>query len=130
MNLVLLILDPHFGENLEQLPRNTPVWMVDSPRNRAALNSLGTACGPVAVFSLRDNETAMDVFQRIVESLDQHHNEFAQHPPYDTLDVYGLPADADMLDSVKDFGFVLQVKKPDAMRFLKAGTEELPTVPT
>lgn len=123
MNLVLLILDPEFGDRLDNLPRPYPIWIVESERNRAVLENLPPAYGPLTVFPPRKDESATHIFERIVDSLDQHHNELAQDPPYDTLVVYGLPAEADMLDSLRDLGFVSQVKDSAAVRFLKAGAE-------
>jgi hypothetical protein len=30
---IYVILDPNFGENLADLPREIPIWIVDSPEN-------------------------------------------------------------------------------------------------
>lgn len=124
MNLVLLILNPQFGERFDDLPRSNPIWVVDSERNRQTLNNLPTQYGPITVFPMRTGETAIQVFMRIAQSLDQHHNEFAQDPAYDTLDVYGLPANADALGSLKYLGFSSQHKNAAAMRFFKDRAEE------
>jgi hypothetical protein len=129
MNLVLLIVDPQFGEKPALLPHSHPVWIVESEANRDALKNSPTPCGPITWFPLRRGESAAQVFARIAQSLDQHHNDLAQDPPYDTLDVYGLPAGTNMLSSVRDLGFVSQVKEPGVTRFLKPGVEESAKAP-
>lgn len=120
MNIVLLVLDRQFGDRLGSLPRPYPIWIAESERNRDALKTSPKPSGAITWFPLRKGESAEQVFARIAESLDQHHNELAQVPPYDTLDVYGLPVDADVLSSVRDLGFVSQAKQSGVTRLLKS----------
>lgn len=124
MNLVLLIVDPKFDHKPEFHLQSGPIWIAESKANREALENSRTSCGPITWFPLRKGESAEQVFARIVQSLDQHHNELAQVPPYDTLDVYGISADKDILNFVRDLGFVSQIKQSRAMRLLKPGAEE------
>ncbi|VTU20979.1 hypothetical protein H4CHR_00695 [Variovorax sp. PBS-H4] len=129
MNSVLLVIDQRFGSKVELLPYPCPLWIIESEANRGALKNSSSRNWPLTWFPIRSGESATEVFARISYSLDQHHNEFAQDPPYDVLDVYGLPPNVDMLPSVRDLGFVSQMKMPSVTRFLKLGAEESAKAP-
>ena len=123
MNLVQLIIDPNFCD-AQSLGHSCPLWIADSISNRQLLTNTSRLIFPITWFALRPNEQAVDVFARIIESLDQHHNELAQETPYDVLDVYGLPPTADVLSHASELGFVSQVHLPGFVRFLKSSAPE------
>ena len=108
MNSVILVADEAFGEKLEDLPPFVPIWVVDSPVNHRAIDELiGTSSvhSSITTFEPKGNETPLQMASRIAGALDQHHNELAQRPAYDTLDVFGLEAAPDLLDRFAEYGF-------------------------
>lgn len=119
MNAVLLVVDSQFGGKIKHLPYPCPLWIIESEANREALRDSSRRNWPLIWFPGRRGETAIEVFNKISHSLDQHHNEFAQRPPYDALDVYGLPSKTNALHSVEDLGFVSQIELSSMTRFLK-----------
>lgn len=104
----MLVIDPCFGDQLRNLAMNVPLWIVESPINKAALDCPET--GParlryVTTFPVTKVEAPQESILRIAGSLDQHHNELAQDPPYDALDIYGVAANVDLLDGLRLLGF-------------------------
>lgn len=121
MNVVMLVLDVEFGKKSDLLAKSCPLWIVDSKANREALEGSRANWRSLTWFPLRGDESAAQLFARIAPSLDQHHNELAQDPPYSVLDVYGLPTAAgDMLGPLRHLGFVALAVEPGLVRFLKA----------
>lgn len=123
MNVVQLVVDLGFGQKLNLLANGHPLWIVESEANRHALAGCPPPYRLVTWFRSRANESPQQMFARITPSLDQHHSELAQDPPYDTLDVYGLPAETEVLSAVEDLGFVSQTRLIDGTRFLKTGAQ-------
>ncbi len=49
-------------------------------------------------------EPPLEMASRIADSLDPHHNEFAQRPPHDTRDVFGVALEPAVLERFAEFG--------------------------
>ncbi|GAB2878617.1 hypothetical protein GCM10027277_54790 [Pseudoduganella ginsengisoli] len=91
---VALVLEPMFGnECMTQLER-MPVWIIDSPQNRAAVEKIRKAGvldeSGVTTFQPREGESLVMACERIVQSLDDHYNERSQTPGYSELAVIGV----------------------------------------
>lgn len=122
MNSVILIADQTFGMKIEDLPALVPKWVVDSPINHQALDVLGGTTRlheSVTTFEPRGQETPLQMASRIADSLDQHHNELAQVPPYDTLDLFGVEPDPVILERFSAYGFRSMVAGNGYVRLLK-----------
>lgn len=92
---IALVLDPEFGDELNLLQALMPVWIIESPRNQAVVekNRHTQSSGEVELittFQAREGESLAMVCERIVQSLDDHHNEYAQTPGYRELRVIGV----------------------------------------
>lgn len=106
-NQVILVLESDYGSGLMAQWKTVPMWIVDSPSNRRVVEAT-RALEPewmITTFPLRDGESRADACERIIDSLDQHHNEFAQRPPYSELVVIGLSLSDVSLKPFVELGF-------------------------
>jgi hypothetical protein len=92
-----LILDPHYGNKLKNLCVDLPVWVVNSPENDLIINALRANCScqdiQITTFPLKEGESRSHACERIIESLDQHYNEYAMDGGYLELEVIGVTLD-------------------------------------
>jgi len=56
--------------------------------------------------------TPMEWLFNHLDSVDQHHNEFSQTPPYSELLVFGVPLSASLQPLLQEFGFVISWPEP------------------
>jgi hypothetical protein len=92
---IALVLDPEFGDELNLLQALMPVWIIDSPQNQSVVeknrNPQSSGEGNlITTFQAREGESLAMVCERIVQSLDDHHNEHSQTPGYRELRVIGV----------------------------------------
>lgn len=91
---VTLILDPDYANRLKPICKDMPVWIVDSSENLCAINQLranNSYCDvQITNFPLKEGESLSHACERIIESLDQHYNEYAEDGGYVELEVIGV----------------------------------------
>lgn len=105
---VVLVLDPASSENDITLSESRCLWIVESAQNRTAvekIRSAGNAPASITFFPLRENESLGTACERIVQSLDEHHDECSQTPEYDELTVVGVGLDEVSLIPFLELGF-------------------------
>jgi hypothetical protein len=89
-----LVLDINYGEVLLPLCDRMPVWIVQSIANEAATEHVHKVRRLpqlwLTTFPLRKQETVAAACERIVCSLNQHHDQSSQEPPYNKLMVIGV----------------------------------------
>jgi hypothetical protein len=92
--LVRVVVDREFGERLEALPRAVPVWIVDSPANTAAAQRIReeysdpNAAG-ITTFRAYLGKSPERLFLSVIATVDLHHGESSQDPPYTAIEVIG-----------------------------------------
>lgn len=107
---VALILDPLFGERCIPLLRQMPVWLVDSVDNRRAADMVRRegrdgAMNELTTFPARGSELPVQACERMLPSLDEHHDGDSQRPAYNTLQVIGVGLDDISRSSFHAVGF-------------------------
>jgi hypothetical protein len=109
---VAIVLKADFGEAVLDLARRQHVWLVESPVNTAAANSFwnsDTSTGDPLASGIttfkRPPGTVHEALAVIVESVDEHHGEYAHDPSVDRLLVYGVGLDADVQECLSEWGF-------------------------
>jgi hypothetical protein len=107
---VILILDPYYGDKLKNLCVNyLSMWVVNSPENTNTIHSLRLDNHykniSLTSFSLREGESPPDACERILESLDQHHNKYSANGEYLELEVIGVTLDKISSQLFFEFGF-------------------------
>ncbi len=107
---VAIVLDPNFGAELQQLSAQMPVWIVDSPGNRPAIEAEWTrrrrdgAERELSVFRSIDGLSAADHFAALLKTIDAAHGPSAQVAPFRTLYVYGASVDPTAAAAVRAMG--------------------------
>ena len=102
---VALVLAPASASELQAFPAGTPAWVACTPEMQATL-AAATAAG-LRVTKLSPNgDTPLAWLANHLDSVDQHHNEFSQTPPYTTLAVLGLSLSQSVEPILREFGFV------------------------
>src|SRR3954447_23549982 len=92
--LVCVVVDREFGKRLEALPRAVPVWIVDSPENTAAAARIreeySDPCDAgITTFRAYPDTSPERLFLGMIATIDLHHGEFSQDPPYSAIEVIG-----------------------------------------
>jgi hypothetical protein len=91
---VMVVLDPQCGEQLVDLSKGQPVWVVDSVANRPVVERLWALSGESISLTLFDwiesEETSMTLV-RMLDTIDLHHPRcigYRVHGAALTIDVY------------------------------------------
>jgi hypothetical protein len=106
---VALVLVDEFPD-LPAFLKQMPVWMVESEANLAAMHRLfdeagALPAGYITTFPLREGETAALACERIVLSLDEHHDRTSSADPYGELIIIGVTLGQVSLQPFLDCGF-------------------------
>lgn len=93
---VHVVVDPHYGALILDLPVDEPAWIVDSPNNRYFIKKAVEVhrdiehWAGITSFKFVDREKPDDRFINILWSVDLHHGEYSHDPPYSILNVIGV----------------------------------------
>ena len=99
LSTIAIVLDADFGARLHELSARMPVWIVDTPGNRAAIESEWTrrrrdgAERELSVFRMIDGLSPAEHVAALVRTIDRQHGPSAQSPAFTTLVVIGAVAD-------------------------------------
>jgi len=104
---VAFVLDPRIGIALKRLATRMPVWLVASSENLRAIEKVEgcprVRCDVTPVYV--NGNGAEEWLVNHVDTVDQHHNQFSQDPPYDTLEVVGCVLTERVRDTLSGLGF-------------------------
>jgi len=116
-----IIVDPEFGERLHALAARMPLWVADTPANRAAAEANRrthpAAFDGMGVTTIRIDpeeepaEWAAEVLSLVLE----HHGEYAQDPPVSVLEFIGTEPTPALRELLAEYGF--SVVQPIAAGF-------------
>ena len=107
---VYVVLNREYGERLFDLVPKGPVWIVDTPPNREAAQSLWAAdkaqthLTGVTTFKAGDCP-AEDALINEMDTIDLHHGIYSAEPPYTVLEVIGTPITELVKTELTVFGF-------------------------
>jgi hypothetical protein len=108
---VCVVLDRDYGERLSLLVEQSPVWIVDTPLNRAVAQSIWSAdtnrshLEGVTTFKTRDDSSPEDMLIQELETIDLHHGVYSANPPYTVLEVIGTRISDRVKEKFAEFGF-------------------------
>lgn len=105
---VALVLNKDYGEALIPLIERMPVWIIDSSNNRFIVEKIrksSKAVKSATTFPMKECESLEIAFERIVYSLDEHHNECSQSPAYRELVIIGVLLGAVSLKPLLELNF-------------------------
>ena len=119
---VAIVVDPNFGGRLLSLANQMPVWIAHTPTNRACAESLWSHAGSVrfSVTTFRVTGDRADEWCRaILPQVDLHHGEYSQSPAYDSVEVFGAGATADLRSAFSEYGFTISSERSDGFRAVR-----------
>jgi hypothetical protein len=99
LSTIAIVLDASFGVRLHELAARMPVWIVDTPGNRAAIETEWTrrrrdgAERELSVFRMIDGLSPAEHVAALVRTIDRQHGPTAQSPAFTTLLVIGTASD-------------------------------------
>jgi hypothetical protein len=108
---VAVVLDPEYGKALHSLVPFMPVWVIESPQNRAETEAIW-AVQPKLLESARltiftadpDATSPGQVLSAILSDVDLHHGPYSQTPPFSALLVVGARAEDLPRDTLATYG--------------------------
>lgn len=107
---VAIVVDPACGERLEALVRRMPVWVADTPGNRAAIDRLtgelrAMGTGSLTRFVANPRGTPESWLASIIDDVELHHGEYSQDEPCRRLEVHGATLTPELRVLLRAFGF-------------------------
>ena len=131
LSTVAIVLDPDYGAQLHALAARNPVWIVDAPGNRAAIESEWTrrrhdgAERELSVFRMIEGLSPSEHIAALLRTIDRAHGPGVQDPPFTTLVVIGASADAVAIAAISAAGGGSAVETSDgfSVRFVRDGRE-------
>jgi hypothetical protein len=117
---IAIVLDPDYAEELSLLARRVPVWVIDSPKNRPAIEALWTArrrdrtdC-EVAVFREVPGLSHAAHLARIIGSAGRQLD--PERPRLQSVEVLGLAPTSEIETELRGLGFGVIRTTPDGFR--------------
>jgi hypothetical protein len=108
---VFVVLDRDYGQRLDQLAQNGPVWIVDTPDNRAVAQHIWAAAPNrshlegVTTFKFPEDSSPEDILINELDEIDLHHGVHSANPPYTVIEVIGAGINGKVKESLSKFGF-------------------------
>jgi hypothetical protein len=108
---VIVVLDREYGEHLSELPPKVPVWIVDTPLNRAAAQKSWAADSQrshlvgVTTFKTRSDSSPEEALVSELDTIDLHHGIRSANPPYTVLEVVGTNLTVALESTLSQLGF-------------------------
>lgn len=105
---VILIMDPHFGNAIENIVKLMPVWIIDSPVNRSAVEHVRKYNPNHYLLSLLlyfSDENVIETFRRALNAIEDHHGSSSQVLAYESLRVIGIPLEPAISIVLNNYGF-------------------------
>jgi hypothetical protein len=116
---VLIILDPHFGDQLQDAWPGRPVWITMSPVNEPVVKALWSLKPPhsnylTGITGFKHVEgTAEDRLLAQLRAIDLHHGPYSSPTPHTALRVIGSRLTETIRDALIEFGFSTFQERPD-----------------
>jgi hypothetical protein len=117
-----IMVDPGFGERVHSLALKMPVWIVDTPVNRAAAESHWRQqpdkdpANGITTFKVDPAASPEDWCAGVPGTVIEHHGEYSHDPPVSSLEVIGAQAAASLIATLAEYGFAKVRSRPDGFR--------------
>jgi hypothetical protein len=108
---VYVIVDRQFGERLNELERDVPVWIVESPDNKPVVKRLWQSrpheshLNGITSFADSESSSPEELFLEELDMIDLHHGAHSADPPYTVLQVLGVPLTTRIKEELAKYGF-------------------------
>lgn len=122
---VSVVLDRSFGSRLSDLLATGPVWIVDSPVNRAVAEKLWAQFPSrshlegATTFKAEEADSPEEMLIGHLGTIDLHHGFYSADPPYTVLEIVGTPLTARIEAALSDLGFDSFAATSDGFRAVR-----------
>src|SRR2546429_8130973 len=100
---VYVVVEREFGEQLATLAPGVPVWIVNTPLNRAVAQRLWKERNQKGhIWNLSSVE---DLLVSELDTIDLHHGPHSSNPPCTILEVLGVPLSDRIKAELAQYGF-------------------------
>ena len=124
---VAIVARPDFSAELPSLAGRMHVWVIDTPENKRAVELIWSSqsyrSGPIELTTFKGDPENNVV--GILETVEDHHSEYAQPGPYDELIVIGQRLTPEARAECEDFGFTQFEETEEGFRALRGSNNEL-----
>jgi hypothetical protein len=107
---VVVVVDPVFGNRLSDITRGVPVWIVDTPVNRAAAERMWAQrpgeshLTGITIFKA-PADSGEEALLAEIDTIDLHHRAYSASPPYSILEVIGASLTDRIKNKLRKYGF-------------------------
>lgn len=106
-SIVHVIVDPDYGERLRDLPGDEAAWVADTSTNHPVIKSIwATHSVGITSFKAPADQTPEDWLFGVLDTVEDHHCEYSQTPPYSTLRVIGTTLTPRIRVRLESYDFV------------------------
>jgi hypothetical protein len=108
---VYVVVERGFGEQLAELERGVPVWIVDTHANKAVAERLWSErpaeshLTGITTFNGLPSESAEDLLLGRLDVIDLHHRPHSANPPYTVVEVFGAALSTRVKIALAEYGF-------------------------
>ena len=126
---VLVILDPNYGERLQQVWPGRPVWIAMSPINEPTVRSLWSShpncdhLNGITGFRFDADAPPENSLLDNLDMIDLHHGLYSSRDPYTVLEVIGARLTINVREALSKLGFEKFLENPDGFT-ARRSTEE------
>ena len=127
-HVVGIVVDPVFGDRVDDLLNRVPAWMADTEINRAAAararrlranskqSSSHTEIGAVTTFSIDTNATPETWCIEVLDTVAGHHDRYSHSPGYSAVEVYGVAPSPGLLKALAEYRLTNVTSLSDGFR--------------
>ncbi|HWW83709.1 MAG TPA: hypothetical protein VNZ26_08920 [Vicinamibacterales bacterium] len=117
-----IVVDAAFGDRLLDLALRMPVWIVDTPANRASAetywrtNPGRSHTEGVTTFKCELSCAPEEWCAGVLSDIDLHHGQYSHVPPYSVVEVFGSSLTEKLRTAFNGYGFAVFSEHPDGFR--------------
>lgn len=110
---VAVVVAADFASGLAALAQQGPVWVIDTPANRAAVERMRaeTPGRDVTLFTAPAGSSAEAACAEVLGMVELHHGPYSRHPPCATVEVFGASASMDVRAALAAEGYAVTVER-------------------
>jgi len=108
---VYIVVDREFGEELAELARGVPVWIVDTPTTKPVAQRFWNErpdenhLTGITTFNDLNSLSPEEMLLGHLDTIELHHGSHSADPPYTVIEVFGTQLTANAKSVLSEYGF-------------------------
>jgi hypothetical protein len=108
---VSVVVDREFGEQLATLASGVPVWIVDTPINKAVAKRFWkerpheNSLTGITTFDFSESDAPEEIVVSMLDTIELHHGPHSADPPYTVIEVFGVTLNENVKAGLSEYGF-------------------------